>query len=402
MIYVAGTVEIDGPNAENKGDALMIHAVATALGLPEPSTPLRGLSQIALVRRVLNAIEHRVLKRLPAGVAWRLRAFLIGGLGDYLRRRLNLLRYRDIGLLLDCSGFQYTDQRSFLVRHQRRLAVHYESAKRAGAAVVFLPQAFGSFDIPNVRRTAKRLLASADRIFTRDHTSMKHVDDLGISCARTRIVPDITIGLRGNEPEDRRTWKQTICIVPNVLMTQMVDQRTASMYAPLLRFAISRILESGYRPILVVHSKGDGAYCRELARQFRPNIGVYDLPALETKGVIAHSRAVIGSRFHALVSALSSSVIALGTGWTHKYRELFTEFGCETCLLTDIADEEFWEAWVDQALDDRKRELIQVPLKKRLPAMKARVDEMWQEIRTLRRNVHQSAQVSRTSVQRMG
>ena len=41
------------------------------------------------------------------------------------------------------------------------------------------------------------------------------------------------------------------------------------------------------------------------------------------KGIISSSKAIIGSRYHSLVTGLNSAVPTFGIGWSHKYAELF-------------------------------------------------------------------------------
>ena len=85
-------------------------------------------------------------------------------------------------------------------------------------------------------------------------------------------------------------------------------------------------LENGRNPFVLVHESGDKNLADRLA-SVNPNIPViHESNPLYIKGIIGHSKFLIGSRFHSLVSGLSQGVPSLGTGWSHKYIELFDQF----------------------------------------------------------------------------
>src|SRR5690606_17277295 len=80
------------------------------------------------------------------------------------------------------------------------------------------------------------------------------------------------------------------------------------------------------------------------------NLMLTNLSALEVKSVIKDSLLVITGRFHGLVSALSQEVPVLATSWSHKYKELLSDYEVEGQLL-DINNKEELLNKINQNLD---------------------------------------------------
>lgn len=80
---------------------------------------------------------------------------------------------------------------------------------------------------------------------------------------------------------------------------------------------------------------------------------------------------MLGSRFHALIAALSSGVPSVAIGWAHKYPELLGEFGMEhlvfdhDALTPDALIKAVLDVWDSRA--DYRAEINE-----RLPEVKER------------------------------
>src|SRR5690606_30076167 len=98
------------------------------------------------------------------------------------------------------------------------------------------------------------------------------------------------------------------------------------------------------------------------------------------KAIIGKARLVIGSRFHALVCALTQAVPAIASGWSHKYQALFEDYGCPQCLLDVFDPPERVRAALSYVLDEPNRANLIDTLKKREEEIRKRVHIMWQEI----------------------
>ena len=96
-----------------------------------------------------------------------------------------------------------------------------------------------------------------------------------------------------------------------------------------------------------------------------------DRTAEDLKAMIGACDLMLGSRFHALIAALSSGVPSVAIGWAHKYPELLGEFGMERLVFDhdDLTPEalvqavmEVWDARADYRAE----------INERLPGVKAR------------------------------
>ena len=75
----------------------------------------------------------------------------------------------------------------------------------------------------------------------------------------------------------------------------------------------------------------DGPVCREVGAVLHGDTGVIaldaDLTAGELRRLVSGSRVLVTSRFHAMISGLSTCTPTVVVGWSHKYREVLDDFG---------------------------------------------------------------------------
>ena len=122
-----------------------------------------------------------------------------------------------------------------------------------------------------------------------------------------------------------------VAIIPNYRMIDKGEAGSGPAYRALLAGTAKHLLARGYRPFLLVHDSGSD---RELAGEVSAAAGggvevLHEPDPRALKGILGSCHAVVASRFHALVGALTQGVPSLATGWSHKYEELFAEFASE-------------------------------------------------------------------------
>ena len=103
---------------------------------------------------------------------------------------------------------------------------------------------------------------------------------------------------------------------------------------------------------------------------------VTGLNALEVKGLISSAYLLITSRFHGVASALNSCVPCLATSWSHKYKELFADYGLDNCILPlDNLDKAL--EMVKDCLSVDKNEKIRENLTLQVPEINKQTRDMW-------------------------
>ena len=321
-------VDIRGTNTRNKGAQLMLQAICSRLGgqfelsLPPAFTDYGVRSRLGLRQTLYEPA-------LP-----RLSSFLSNAVPTRIRTDYGLTSDREVGGVLDASGFHYTDQ--FDVALPRREALAGRAWARRGIPKILMPQAFGPFENPETRRWSREALEQASLVFVRDRVSEKYVEQLRISTTTVRS-PDFTIGVKP-PTIDPVSDQPFLALVPNTkLFTHGGLERTR--YLELLTGFSSAANANGLTSVVVVHEETDHDVARELADHIAAPL-FSDADPLVLKAALGQASAAVASRFHAVVGCLSQSVPTLAFGWSHKYRELLDDFGVADRVVTPESDPE--------------------------------------------------------------
>ncbi len=225
------------------------------------------------------------------------------------------------------------------------------------------------------------LLQAADLVFVRDRISEEYVRELNIHSLRVQRAPDITITLPGVPPITPLPTPFA-CIVPNEKMLTHTNPATARAYLSFMTEAIEQTRRRELEPIILLHESADRGIATELqTRAGRSLHLVENDDALVLKGIIGAAQVVIGSRFHALVSALSQGVPSIATGWSHKYVGLFEDFGCPELVLSPHSSVDQLSSTIDRVLDQPERDRLAATLEQRTRAQVREVSAMWTEVR---------------------
>lgn len=367
-------IEIDGGGFSNKGAELMLKetvrrvrchmpeasvAVATHCG-PYRDRAELGLYQIPRSRYGPLRIEWgHAIRLLPADV----------------RRSLGLVLSHEIDAVLDPSGYRYRRH-----KYVKALAKRARRSRRQGKKFVLLPQAFGPFS-DRSRQPLTTVVQSVDLIYARDEISYNCIVDLVGESTNLRIAPDFTLALPGFLRPRHEALRGGLGLIPNQRMLDQTEAVVRAAYVPLLRECVRRALEAGMQPFVLIHDINDEVLAHDIVDGFCEDIDVVkEWDACAIKGIIGIAGAVISSRFHGLVSALSQGVPALGTGWSHKYEMLFRDYGFDAGLIGVPAESHVLERKLGMLMDESSRASLASQLHTAAEQQRMAIEEMWAEV----------------------
>jgi polysaccharide pyruvyl transferase WcaK-like protein len=335
-------VQIRGCNFVNKGAELMLYAVMqkmrflyddVILSLDLRASTAKQGKQVGLYQ--LAWMES---KKVPWGGPFV--DFIAGFLTRKLRDFFKIVRLRDVDVVLDASGFAYSDQRG--VSRSELMAFHSRRMKQKGKKVILLPQAFGPFENHKIRDAVSEILQNSDLVFARDKLSYQYLVDLKAENANIQLAPDFTCIVEGKIPAYFDTNMKWACIVPNYRMIDSTSSDMREKYVPFLATCIEYITAHNIKPFVLIHETDRdheiASILQSMTTQRLPIIQEPD--PLYVKGILGASYVVVGSRYHALVGALSQGIPCLSTGWSHKYEALFEDYECPEYMIASLDGED--------------------------------------------------------------
>jgi colanic acid/amylovoran biosynthesis protein len=381
-------IEVTGASAINKGGQLMLRCLQHQMVAHVPGSRLcacirhhlpaplpYGLHAIVpkrrgkpnAVGRCRAALDHAISRLIPRGWA----------------ERRQMARLADVAGLFDISGAMFSDK--FDVSGIRRFAAAAATVHDRSGFVALLPQMFGPFDSAPHADAMRMVMKHVNVAYARDRVSAAHMRKLGVDDRKIAQAPDLTIFLDAPPPSEPIADGPYACIIPNEQVTRRAESTWAREYPRRLARAAEHLRDAGMTVHLVLHANHDGD--RQLARAvIAASHGAASAAIIERddpveiKSVIAGAQAVLSSRFHGLVAALSSGVPAMAIGWAHKYQTLLEDFATPDMWHGQDHDTDQLIALLDRACDATQRTQLVDHLKQSKAAMAVEHQRMWRYI----------------------
>ena len=351
-----------GAGFANKGAEAMTRTVQAELrkrlGPVRFHVVAKGLDQPAF-RPLLEETDLQVVPARPArsralGLALRQPALLSDRLFGRGKRLRLASAVAAVDAVVDINGYAYGDP--WGSRPARLACQAARDCRRRRKPYLFFPQAWGPFENEEVRQLCAAACLRAQMVSARDSVSRAHLERLpGLSPAAVSLDPDIAFSFSGAAPEVGRAilaerglpvgGTPLVGIAPNMRVYERTPGTGAdNRYVQCLADICRGVHRLGAAVVLIPHyvvpSETGAADDRTLCGWVQDAAGMPGIAAWtgypsapEIKSVIGQLDLLVGSRFHALVAALSSGVPTLALGWSHKYVELLRTFGLQDYVV---------------------------------------------------------------------
>ncbi|MGO2374026.1 MAG: polysaccharide pyruvyl transferase family protein [Pseudoalteromonas prydzensis] len=295
-----------------------------------------------------------------------------------IREKYGIVNKSEIDLVIDASGFAYGDKWGPKLINDR-LANEIDFFKKNDVKVVLLPQAFGPFENKAVAAASKKIFSMADVLMARDDVSYEYVNKLG-NFEKLSQFPDFTNLVKPIDIEKYNHLENRACVIPNFQMIRRGNSK-GEQYIETLAKTIKHLEALGQKPYLLIH---EGVRDLSLAKQVNSaldhQVEVVDpQDALAIKSIISKSSILVGSRFHGIVSALSTGVPVVAMGWSHKYEMLLKEYGVPE-LLVEVNANDVTSSCTRLLSDDSYRTTTLATINSASVELKKLSTQMWDKV----------------------
>lgn len=296
--------------------------------------------------------------------------------------------YSMCDMVVDMAGVSFVDSRGFVMNTYAFVCAAVPML--CGAPVCKYSQALGSFKNPYNRALARLILPKIRLICARGEVTKSSLAEIGIT-ENVRLCADGAFTM----PEVERYAENINRLCENdgfyngdivgVSISSVVEKRCRRLgidYKKIMTEFIDRLTDDGYSVLIIANAaredstrprNNDLPICSEVYKTIRDKTNVRYYPREmfpeELRLLIGRCKALVASRFHAMIGALEKGVPVLLVGWSHKYKEVLDMFGLGgyAADYSELTSDKLWTEF--QRLLDNSEE-IRAKIAENLPRVK--------------------------------
>jgi polysaccharide pyruvyl transferase WcaK-like protein len=393
MNYIISGAAFSG----NKGASGMAEAIIQNLSARSPGCNFNLYTYYPRADERLNRYDNvRLLDGSPHAVVfnlvfalWAKFCILLRLPGCFYKRHGLVRAILEADYWLDASGISFADGREkFLIYNVMSIF----PALLLGCRIVKMPQALGPFEGKVNRFFASFVLPRLELVCSRGEVTSGYLEGLGLQ--NYCYYPDAAFSLISGEGEREAAGryvefvdKRIVGVSPSQVVYGLCEKMGID-YLGVMSEVVDELAGRGYGVVVFAHSVRVCSVKRHnndlpVLKDFRRRVGRDDvsfvedeLSAGELRELIGMFELLVGSRFHALISAICKRTPVVTIGWSHKYEEVLAEFGISDYVIDhkDLSVEGIMRL-VDMAFEESG--FIKGNIEGKLGGVAARLDELY-------------------------
>ena len=249
----------------------------------------------------------------------------------------------DSDVVVDVAGISFADGRGIPITVYNALMTGLPLL--LGVPTVKAAQALGPFRNPVNRLLARLVLPRLAAVCARGARTREHLDSLGLR--NVTDVADLAFSLdeAASLPPAVQASVDSlggpyVVVMPSSVVRRLYESKGNDYVSAVETLVRDLRSSTGLAVVIAPHSyrvgqpegrMNDGPVCREVGKRLSDDPGVVtvdaDMTAGELRRLVSGSRTMVTSRFHAMISGLSTCTPTVVVGWSHKYREVLDDFG---------------------------------------------------------------------------
>lgn len=333
----SSVIFIDNIGFINKGAELMLHSIVEQIRLRKPQ------AQIVVHRHVFNesrsfCVQNNIfpLQQNRRGI----KKIRLNIAVDFLLNKPWIVTPDKVDVIIDAAGLHISDHyikpdMSHICGKQKYvdyLSNYYSQFSKPTCKLILLPQMFGPYGNQASIEAINYMYNRSTLIYAREQISYNYLQSVLPSMDKIRQCPDFTCILHPiDNPSPIRLPNQSyVLVVPNCRMLDKTEKEISNKYMEFMHSLVEELIRKGENVYLLNHEGvEDEIILHELNKRLSRKLPILtNLTGIQIKEIILHSKLLISSRYHGVVSGLTQGIPTFCTSWSHKYQELLLEHQC--------------------------------------------------------------------------